>query len=147
MEEISPTPMEAESQEMHALIRDSNTRLVEAGSESAEQSFGLSCLLGGLVVVGLIAVLYFAGALNVILASIILVLGLVGLTGVVTLSASFARAHRVRETYRLLIGPEIERYLLHQQISRAEFYQAADEILGEDAPLRAHLLSPPQKSA
>jgi hypothetical protein len=129
----------SQRQEIEELVREANSKLAEVGSESAEQSFGLGCLLGGLVIVGIIGFLYIAGTLNIIIASIILVMGLVGVTGVASLSASFARSHRSNETYRLLVGPEIERYQTHKNLSRSDLLDVADEVLSEDAPLRSYL--------
>jgi hypothetical protein len=129
----------ADQAELVSLVEESNSKLVEVGSEGAEQSFGLGCLLGGLLVGGVVLVLYLLGSINIILAMIILAVALIGLTGVVTLSASYARANRVSETYRLLVGPEIERTLKRSEIAPASFYHIADEVLPEDAPLRAYL--------
>jgi hypothetical protein len=137
-EEITP----AQRQEIIELLQESNAKLVEVGSESAEQSFGLGCLLGGLVIVGITAVLFLAGVMNVIMAALVLVPGLLGLTGIVTLAASFARSHRYKETYRLLVGPEIERCRIRSSLSPDSLVKIAEEVLSEDAPLRFYLSSP-----
>lgn len=126
-------------EELELLVRESNSKLAEAGSESAEQSFGLGCLLGGLLLGGVILVLSLIGLANIILAAILLVIGVIGVTGVAALWASFARTRRISDTYRLHVGPEIERTLMRRELSRHIFFTIADPLLPEDAPLRSYL--------
>jgi uncharacterized membrane protein len=132
---------QSEREELEQLVRESNDRLVEVGSEGAEQSFGLGCMLGGLLVSGLVGVLFMIGLINIIMAMIMLAVALVALTALVTLTASYARSRRVGETYRLLVGPEIERSLKKKDVSYSDFHKIADELLGEDAPLRVYLVN------
>jgi hypothetical protein len=126
-------------EELELLVRESNSKLAEAGSESAEQSFGLGCLLGGLLLGGVILVLSLIGFANIILAAILLVIGVIGVTGVAALWASFARTRRISDTYRLHVGPEIERTLKHRDLPHHVFFAIADLVLAEDAPLRLYL--------
>jgi hypothetical protein len=122
-------------QEMEALIKNANETLAGAGAESAEQSFGLGCLLGGLPLVGGVILLYLWGTFSLIMAFIVFAMGTLALTGAAALLASFARKRRIRTTYLLSIKPEIERYLIKTQIARPEFERAAAVILPSDAPL------------
>jgi hypothetical protein len=118
-----------------------NDRLVKAGADSAEQSFGLGCALGGLLVLAAAGFLYILGVFNIVLALIVVVMGSLAITGIAVLTASFARTRSVGINYRSTVLPEIDSYLKKNNLSRSQFDRAAAVTLPQDAPLRTCLLA------
>jgi hypothetical protein len=121
------------------LVQEANERLTAAGSESAEQAFGLGCALGAIPGALVVLVLYILNVFNLILAMIVLAILALALTGAAAVLANRARRRREDDTYRLWVEPEIQIYLQKNQLSQADFKRQADEILTQDAPLRAYL--------
>lgn len=130
---------DAQREDLKRFVNDANDKLVRAGADSAEQSFGLGCLLGGLLVAALVLGLYLAGLFNLITFLVALVIGVLLLTGVATLAASYARTRTIGWTYRKIVTSEIDGYLSDHKLTRQQFRSMADEILAQDAPLRSYL--------
>jgi hypothetical protein len=128
-----------ERQDINDLIKKSEETLTRAGSEGAEQSFGLGCLLGGLPLLAVIIILFLTGTLNIIMVFIAVVFGGLGITGAAALMASFARKRRVRDSYTFSVGPEIERHLKKNDIDRVLFDRLAGDITTDESPLRAFI--------
>jgi hypothetical protein len=121
------------------LATGTNEKLVKAGADSAEQSFGLGCALGGLLLLAAASLLYIFGIFNLVLTLIVLAMGSLALTGVAALVSSFARNRSVGINYRSNVMPEIETYLRKNNLSRIQFDRVADAVLPSDAPLRSCL--------
>ncbi|RPI23937.1 MAG: hypothetical protein EHM70_21890 [Chloroflexota bacterium] len=143
VENIAPVT-EEQRIALSELAESANERLEKAGAESAEQSFGLGCALGALPLLAAIFILFITGVFNLIMALITLVTASLVLAGIATLASSFAKARTVRETYRSVIGPEIDTFLNSQQLARTQFEKLVYELLPEESPLRAYrLVQPP----
>ncbi len=135
MIELSPE----QQAEITRLAGEFNDRLVQAGSTYAERAFGLSCGLGFLPALALLAVLFALRFINVILAFTLFIIVILGLTGLANLLAYTARLNAVRNTYRQQVQPEIDRYISQQGISRQQFDTWAVTGLADGAPLTIFL--------
>jgi hypothetical protein len=135
-----PETLESERPpELVHLVEEANEKLFKAGADSAEQSFGLGCLVFALPLLVGVVLLYIFGVFNLILALIVLAMGALAVAGIVTLMAYNARARTITDTYHREIEPQIAQALAQQQASRPQFDRLAVAILPEDAPLRAYL--------
>ena len=130
---------EEQRQELAQWVERANEKLFKAGADSAEQSFGLGCVIFALPVLGVVLVLWILQVFNLILALIILLMGALVVAGLVTLVAYNARTRAIGDTYRREIGPEIDQYLSEHGYGRPEFEQVAHDLLSTDAPLRSFL--------
>jgi hypothetical protein len=130
---------ESQRKGMEDLINEANEKLVKAGADSAEQSFGLGCALGGLILLGTAGALYLFGVFSLVLTFIVLIMGSLAITGIAVLVASFARNQGVSRRYRITVLPEIEIYLKKNNLSREQFDRLTDATLPQDAPLRSCL--------
>jgi hypothetical protein len=138
--EASPETVEGEHPpELVQIVEDANAKLVQAGADSAEQSFGLGCIVFGLPLLVGVVLLFIFQVFNLILALIVLAMGALAIAGIVTLMAYNARARTIRDTYGREIEPQIAQSLAQQHFSRPQFDRLAGEILPEGAPLRAFL--------
>jgi hypothetical protein len=121
------------------LVAGANETLVKAGADSAEQSFGLGCALGGLIILGAAGALYLFGVFNLVLAFIVLIMGSLAVTGIAVLVASFAKTRGVTLKYRMTVLPEIEIYLKKNNVSQDQFERVVVAALPPNAPLRSCL--------
>jgi hypothetical protein len=135
----SPLPGNEPRPELAKLVEEFNEKLFQVGANSAEQSFGLGCLVFALPLLAVVVFLFIIQVFNLILALIILALGALVVAGLVTLMAYNARSRAIADTYGREIEPQIAQALAQQHFSRLEFDRLAGEILPEDAPLRAYL--------
>jgi hypothetical protein len=130
---------DAERSGLIELATEANEKLVKAGADSAEQSFGLGCALGGMILLGAASFFYIFGYINIVLALIVLAMGSLALTGIAALVASFARNRSVGINFRSMVLPEIEVYLKKNNLTRIQFDRVAYSVLPSGAPLRACL--------
>ncbi len=86
--QIPDSLSDEQRQELRQLAENVNSRLFQAGAESAEQAFGLGCVVFALPVLILIAVLFFVQVLNLILALIVLAMGRSGCSWVSSIVSS-----------------------------------------------------------
>ncbi len=135
----SPPLTAAQRQGLSELAESANEKLVEAGAKSAEQSFGLGCLVFALPLLAIDVLLWIFGVFNLITALLALFMGALAAAGIVTLIAYSARARAAANAYREVVEPEITRYLAAHHLGRAQFDRLASEILSENAPLRMYL--------
>jgi hypothetical protein len=130
---------------LQELTDSCNERLMKAGAQGAEQSFGLGCALGGAPLVGGILILYVLGVFSFILAFITFVMGALILLGITALISFGAKKRSIAEVYRKEVGPEIQAYLSHHHIHEEQLNQFVYDTLPGDAPLRIfHSLSLPE---
>jgi hypothetical protein len=130
---------------LQELTGSCNERLMNAGAQGAEQSFGLGCALGGVPLVGGILILYVLGVFSFILAFITFVMGALVLLGITALISFGAKKRSIAEVYRREVGPEIQAYLSHHHIQEDQLNQLVYDTLPVDAPLRIfHSLSLPE---
>jgi hypothetical protein len=138
-----PLP-EAQDIDLDHLVDDLNEKLRNAGSVSSEQAFGMGCGLGFLPIVLIAVLLLVFRVINIIQASILLVMGLLAVVGVGMLLASYARTNSIRRVHREIVEPEIGSYLTAHNLSRQDFDAAARLRLAGAAPLLA-FLTPQEK--
>ena len=128
-----------QTQEVVRLAESLNERMMSSGSRGAELAFGLGCGVGLIPVVGIIFLLFAFGAISLIPAFFLLVVGLLLLAGVSILLANLARSNARKRVYRTEVEPEIAQLLSKQNISRQEFDTLAYQWLPADAPLQPFL--------
>ena len=128
-----------QTQEVVRLAESLNERMMSSGSRGAELTFGLGCGVGLIPVVGIIFLLFVFGAISLIPAFFLLVVGLLMLAGVSILLANLARNNARKRVYRTEVEPEIAQLLSKQNISRQEFDTLAYQWLPADAPLQPFL--------
>jgi hypothetical protein len=127
---------EDQRQGLEELTGSCNERLMSAGAQGAEQSFGLGCALGGVPLAGGILILYVMGVFSFILAFITFVMGALVLLGLTALVSFGAKKRSIAEVYRKEVGPEIRAYLNLHQIQEKQLNQFVYDTLPVDAPLR-----------
>jgi hypothetical protein len=143
MDDLDHMP-ETQHLELVELASSSNEKLENAGSQGAEQAFGLGCVLGGLPLAALVIALYIWGVLPFIVAFVVFVMGTLVVLGGVTLVAFNAKKRAIGETYRKEVGPDIQAYLRGSKIHAEQFSNYVTNSLPEDAPLRTvHTVLPP----
>src|SRR5512134_2246080 len=77
----------AQDPDLVKLVEDANEKLTQAGADSAEQSFGLGCIVFALPLLGIVVLLFIFQVFNLILALIVLSMGALAVAGLVTLMA------------------------------------------------------------
>lgn len=137
---MNPAKLSAEqAEELAGVVESLNEQLRSSGSGGAEIAFGLGCGFGLIPVVGITLLLLVTGAINLILAMFLLVVGLLALSGISILLANMARSNAVKRVYRMEVEPEIVQYLSRERLSRQEFDTLAHLMLPPDAPLQGYL--------
>jgi hypothetical protein len=117
------------------MIEKSHQDLLKAGTGAAELAFGVGCTLGVIIGGALLVIIFLAiTRIWTIVAVISLILALISFL-VSSYLSSRAREATTRATYDREIKPEIDQFIAAQGISHTEFYEKAEEILPEDAPL------------
>jgi hypothetical protein len=84
-------------------------------------------------------VLFLLKVINIILAFILLVMGLLAMVGVAMLAAQRARLNSIQRAYHMGVELEINQYLAQSSLTRPQFDRLVSQILPEDAPLQAFL--------
>jgi hypothetical protein len=135
---------ETQRLELVELASSSNEKLENAGSQGAEQAFGLGCVLGGLPLAAVVFALYIWGILPFIVAFVVFVMGALVVLGGITLVAFNAKKRAMGETYRKEVSPDIQGYLRASKIQAEQFSNYISHSLPEDAPLRTfYIVLPP----
>lgn len=135
--EIFDQISEQQRQELSELTATSNERLVQAGSQGAEQAFGLGCALGLLPLIAIVIGLYVWGVFPFLVALIAFVMGALVLLGGITLLSFNAKRRAIGETYRKEVGPDILAFLGRSKIQEEQFSLYVSDLLPEEAPLRS----------
>lgn len=121
------------------IVGDANQNLVQAGSGAAESAFGLSCSIGTIFGLILLAIIFLLGFRNwIVLGIIAMGVTLVAAGVSVSLSAR-AKSATISGTYVREVEPKIENYLRSHRLTRREFDALAAETLDNSAPLRRYL--------
>jgi hypothetical protein len=120
-------------------IEKSNQSLSVAGTNAAESAFGLGCWLGLLISLLLVGIAFGLGLRNLVILGILFAGTAIVVTSVSVVLSTRAKSATVSGTYRRDVEPGIRSYLHSHRITREEFDGLADEILGEDAPLRKYI--------
>jgi ABC-type multidrug transport system fused ATPase/permease subunit len=138
LEEGHPTS-EPEEISLEELIENSNQTLVKSGTGAAELAFGVSCTLGLLIGVFLLAIIFiFFTRVWTILAVITFILAMISIL-VSSLLSTRANAATTGSTFEREVKPEIENYITPHGISHEEFNTKAAEVLPGNSPLLSYL--------
>jgi hypothetical protein len=137
MDHIEPTSHQ--SQELVDLAERLNESLRLSGASSAEQTFGIGCTLGVTPILVILLVLFIFKVINLILAFILLIMGLLAMVGVAMLAAQRARQNGVARAYNTGVKTEIDQYLAQSGLTRPEFDRLVSKLLPAGAPLQAFL--------
>jgi hypothetical protein len=139
------TPLDAdERQIMVEAITDFNDRLVthaiNISGAAFNNAFRLGCLVLSLPFVVVLLVSYFSDRFDM---TTFFVFGCAGvMISLVFASLISTRAKRIMvdDNYQEDINPDIVKFLSEHQFTRAQFDIVADDILGDNAPLRDYLI-------
>jgi hypothetical protein len=127
------------SQELVDLAERLNESLRLSGASSAEQTFGIGCTLGLAPILVILLALFIFKVINLILARILLVMGLLVMVGVAMLAAQRARQNGVTRAYQTDAKIEIDQYLARSGLTRPEFDRLVSKLLPAGAPLQVFL--------
>jgi hypothetical protein len=145
---VTPSDIASKSREKASqLIRDANQNLVQAGAGAAESAFGLSCSLGVLLGLALLAVIFLLGSRNWILLGLVATGAALFAAGASAIISARAKSATMAGTYGRDIEPEIEKTIQSNLFTRQEFDALAHETLDKNAPLRRYLSLPPETEA
>jgi len=128
-----------QSKELADLAERLNESLRLSGASSAEQTFGVGCTLGLAPILVILLILFVFKVINLILAFILLVMGLLVMVGVAMLAAQRARQNGVTRAYHTGVKTEIDQYLAQSGLTRPEFDRRVSKLLPAGAPLQAFL--------
>lgn len=132
------------SEALPELVENANQALATAATRAAETAFGISCSLALILILLVLAILFFAATRKwTILAVVAFIAGLAAMM-LSAILATRARDATVAATYRRSVQPEIEAYLLTSGLTRPEFDALTRQQLPEDAPLCQFLAPPPE---
>jgi hypothetical protein len=135
----TPSPESDPSQELVSLAERLDESLRLSGASSAEQTFGIGCSLGLTPILVILLILFFLKVINLILAFILLVMGLLVMVGVAMLAAQQARLNAMKRAYRSEVLGEINQYLSRSGMKRPEFDRLVSNLLPDSAPLQSFL--------
>jgi hypothetical protein len=125
--------------EVSQMAESLDEKLREAGVNSAEQSFGIGCVLALIPILGIPVLLFVFKVINLILAVILGFMTTMILTGIIALVANLARQNAIRHTYRSSLENEIQFFIDTHHLERTEFDSIVSEKLPRDAPLQQFL--------
>ncbi|NUM44702.1 MAG: hypothetical protein HUU38_08330 [Anaerolineales bacterium] len=127
-------------------IKDFNDKLVTYSINLSAQAFTNAMKLGcGVLTLPLLILLGLAWAQEKLDFSGIFVYSCAGTViaaAFASLVASRAKQIAARDNYAQDINPEIVQFLAHNQLTRRQFDEVADDVLAADAPLREYLIKP-----
>jgi hypothetical protein len=126
---------EISMEELSTWITQQNDELWSAGSNSAEQAFGLSVWLGGLPILLVVVFLWVFKVVNLITAFIILVFCALLLIGLTSFLAQQARMNTIRRKFKEVCLPKIKQELNRSKITEYDFLLQAKDVLPDDAPM------------
>lgn len=126
-------------EELNRFTEALNEKLRLAGASGAEQSFGLSILLGGAPLLVIDLLLLAFRVLNIIQASMVMLFGGLLVVGASALIANRARTNAIHHAYIDQAEGEIAAFLDIHELSRLEFDSMAASLLPESSPLRIFL--------
>lgn len=132
---------------LRELVLDWNESLRDAGAKGAERAFGLGCGIGLAPALIIILILFILRMINVILASMLVIIAILALIGLSSLGAYYAQLNNMRRVYNTDIEPEIRRLLVEYDMDRVAFDTLIYPMLPEKAPLSLYLspLIPPEQ--
>ena len=132
-------PPSDRSRDLADLAERLNESLRLSGASSAEQAFGIGCTLGLTPILVILLVLFIFKVINLILAFILLVMGLLVMVGMAMLAAQRARLNGMTRAYHIGVKAEIDQYLAQSGLTRPEFDRLVSKLLPAGAPLQAFL--------
>lgn len=144
---IETTPNRPHLEELNQFAEGLNEKLRLAGANGAEQSFGLSVLLGGIPALIIALLLLALQAINLIQAFIVALFAGLVVVGAAALVANRARLNAIHHAYLNQAESEIEGFLEAHELSRLEFDTLAARLLPDSAPLRAFLHPRPSRAS
>ncbi len=131
--------LEPQLPELADLAENLNEVLRASAASSAEQAFGIGCSLGLIPGVVGIVLLWVFKVINLILASILLVMVGLIMVGVAVFLSQLARRRGMDRAYQTQVKAEIAKYLNESGLTRAQFDQLVANLLPPEAPLQAYL--------
>ncbi|MFQ5615923.1 MAG: hypothetical protein ACE5GO_05625 [Anaerolineales bacterium] len=143
---MTPSLSDEQRQILAETIDDFDDRLVTQSINISGQAFGNAFKLGcGVLVVPLLIVLGISVVRRTLDFSTVFVYSCAA-TMMATAFASFissrAKQIAIKDNYIDDINPEIVHFLSANNFTRRQFDKMADEILGDEAPLREYLIKP-----
>jgi hypothetical protein len=132
-------------QALRQLVETSNQDLVARGTSAAESAFGIGCSLGGMATLVLVLATFALGGRDWTSLAIVALVAILISTGVSAFLATRARSATVTATYQRVVGPEIDKYVRANRITRPEFDALAAEMIPKGAPLRSYLAPPAEQ--
>lgn len=145
---VTPSDIASKSREKTSqMLRDANQALVQAGAGAAESAFGLSCSLGVLLGLVVLAVIFLLGSRNWILLGLVAIGAALFAAGASAIVSARAKSATMAGTYTRDIAPKIEKNIQSNRFTRQEFDALAHETLDKNSPLRRYLSLPPGMEA
>jgi hypothetical protein len=127
-------------------VQDFNDRLITQSINLAGQAFNnafrLGCSVLALPVIVVLVVSYFANQFSFISIFVYGCAGSMLSLAFAAFVANRAKQISVDENYKDDVNPDILRFLVANDMNRAQFDAVADDILGDNAPLREFLIQP-----
>jgi len=137
--EASTSRDEVPPEALARLLESTHQALVKAGAEAAEYAFGISCSLGLLGSVVLLALVFLAITRAwTSLAIIALIAVLISLIVSNTLALR-SRQATFRTTYQRKIRARFDEYIRENRLERGEFHRLAADLLPPDSPLHGFI--------
>ncbi len=126
-------------------IKDFNDTLVTQSINLSGQAFNNAFRLGcGLLLVPLIIIMAITHFVRGLDFSAVFVYSCAGVAISIVFAAMVSNRAKflaVQEKYQHDVNPEIIRFLADHDFTRAQFDAAADDLLGDNAPLREYLVT------
>jgi hypothetical protein len=136
-------------QQLLEAIKEFNDTLVTQSINLSGQAFNNALRLGcGLLIVPLIIILAVTHFVRGLDFSAVFVFSCAAFAIAIVFAAAVSNRAKylaAQEKYQQDVNPEIVKFLAENDFTRAQFDAAADDILGDNAPLREYLVRPSSK--